>query len=145
MSVVFEITDAKKMDEVMRSSYKLVIIDIYADWCGPCKHLAPKMEELARIYASPDILFCKLDVANVKVDVKGLPTIEFWMLGQNGRQMVRNVLGADIKEIRNVLVQLAGQPPQTSAHVEAEVREPGVPKNKSGSDTRQYRTYGSYS
>ena len=38
----------------------LVVIDLYADWCGPCKLLAPVMEELEREY--PDVKFCKINV-----------------------------------------------------------------------------------
>ena len=40
----------------------LVVIDIYADWCGPCKMLAPVLEELEGEY--PDVKFCKINVDN---------------------------------------------------------------------------------
>ena len=40
----------------------LVVIDLYADWCGPCKMLAPVMEELEREY--PDVKFGKINVDN---------------------------------------------------------------------------------
>ena len=40
----------------------LVVIDLYADWCGPCKLLAPVMEELEREY--PDVKFGKINVDN---------------------------------------------------------------------------------
>ena len=39
---------------------RLAVIDLYADWCGPCKLLAPVMEELEREY--PDVKFCKINV-----------------------------------------------------------------------------------
>ena len=38
----------------------LVVIDLYADWCGPCKMIAPIMEELEREY--PEVKFCKINV-----------------------------------------------------------------------------------
>ena len=38
----------------------LVVVDLYADWCGPCRMLAPTMEELEREY--PDVKFCKVNV-----------------------------------------------------------------------------------
>ena len=41
---------------------RLVVIDLYADWCGPCKMLAPVMEELEREY--PDVKFGKINVDN---------------------------------------------------------------------------------
>ena len=39
---------------------RLAVIDLYADWCSPCKLLAPVMEELEREY--PDVKFCKINV-----------------------------------------------------------------------------------
>ena len=39
---------------------RLAVIDLYADWCGPCKLLAPVMEELEREYH--DVKFCKINV-----------------------------------------------------------------------------------
>jgi len=38
----------------------LVIIDLYADWCGPCRMLAPTLSELEAEY--PDVKFCKVNV-----------------------------------------------------------------------------------
>lgn len=44
-------------------NYKgLIIIDLYADWCGPCKMLAPVLAELEGEYA--DVKFCKVNVDN---------------------------------------------------------------------------------
>ena len=40
----------------------LAVIDLYADWCGPCKMLAPTLDELEREF--PDVKFCKVNVDN---------------------------------------------------------------------------------
>jgi thioredoxin 1 len=40
----------------------LVVIDLWADWCGPCRMLAPTLDELEREY--PDVKFCKINVDN---------------------------------------------------------------------------------
>lgn len=40
----------------------LVLIDLYADWCGPCRMLAPTLAELEAEY--PDVKFCKVNVDN---------------------------------------------------------------------------------
>lgn len=58
----------------------LVVIDLYADWCGPCKMLAPVLEELERDY--PDVKFCKINVDDdrelaMTFHVQSIPFIAF--------------------------------------------------------------------
>ena len=58
----------------------LVVIDLYADWCGPCRMLAPVLAELENEY--PDVKFCKINVDNdpelAKVfNVKNIPMVAF--------------------------------------------------------------------
>ena len=56
---MINITKENFESEVEKSD-RLVVIDLYADWCGPCKLLAPVMEDLEREY--PDVKFCKINV-----------------------------------------------------------------------------------
>ena len=58
---MLNITKENFEDEVEKAE-GLVVIDLYADWCGPCKMLAPVMEELEREY--PDVKFGKINVDN---------------------------------------------------------------------------------
>ena len=44
----------------VEASDKLVVIDLWAAWCGPCRMLAPILDELERDY--PDVKFCKINV-----------------------------------------------------------------------------------
>lgn len=46
----------------VEESKELVVIDLYADWCGPCRMLAPTLDELEREY--PNVKFCKINVDN---------------------------------------------------------------------------------
>ncbi|NQU38867.1 MAG: thioredoxin family protein [Lentisphaerae bacterium] len=41
---------------------KVTLVDFYADWCGPCKIMGPKLEQIAR--TDPDVKLCKIDVVN---------------------------------------------------------------------------------
>ena len=47
--------------EIVSSSDVPVIVDFYADWCGPCKRIAPALEEIAE-EKSGEVLVCKVDV-----------------------------------------------------------------------------------
>ena len=58
----------------------LVVIDLYADWCGPCRMLAPVLEELEGEY--PDVKFCKINVDNdrelaMQFKVESIPLVAF--------------------------------------------------------------------
>jgi thioredoxin 1 len=61
MSAVREVTDATFESEVLKSDVP-VLIDFWAPWCGPCKAIAPVVDELATAYAG------KLKVVKMNVD-----------------------------------------------------------------------------
>lgn len=78
------VTDASFEDDVLKSD-KPVLVDYWAEWCGPCKMIAPILDELADEYGDR-IKICKIDVdANVatppKFGIRGIPTL---MLFKNG-------------------------------------------------------------
>lgn len=73
-----EITDANFESEVLKSD-KPVLIDFWAVWCGPCKLIAPIVEELATEYDGK-IKIGKLDVdsnqqTSIKFGVRSIPTL----------------------------------------------------------------------
>ena len=53
------ITEQNFEEEIVKSG-KLCVIDLYADWCGPCRMLAPILSELEGEY--PEVKFCKVNV-----------------------------------------------------------------------------------
>ena len=58
----------------------LIIIDLYADWCAPCRMLAPVIEELER--ENSDVKFCKINVDEEpelarEFKVQSIPTVAF--------------------------------------------------------------------
>lgn len=76
---------------------KKVLIDFYADWCGPCRAVGPIVEELSQ--ELPDILFFKVNIDEqpdlaAKYDVMSIPTL---VVMQNG-QVRDSAVGARSKE-----------------------------------------------
>lgn len=73
---------AKNFNEVVNDETKDVLIEFYAPWCGHCKTLAPKYEELAqKLKGESDIVIAKMDATANDVpapyDVRGFPTLFF--------------------------------------------------------------------
>lgn len=78
-------------EQVAKADTGLVLLDFYADWCGPCKALAPKLEELEKQMTNLQIY--KVDVDN-KIDiaadnqVRAMPTL---ILFKDGKEIARQV------------------------------------------------------
>jgi len=70
MSNVKEVTDTTFESEVVQSKTP-VLIDFYAQWCGPCKMMAPIIDEVAKDYEG------KLKVVKVDVDESGEPAATY--------------------------------------------------------------------
>ncbi|MBR2354087.1 MAG: thioredoxin [Clostridia bacterium] len=102
MSIVY-VTQANFEEEVLKSD-KTVLLDFYADWCGPCRMIAPILEEIAREHEEYKI--CKVNVDEepalaAKFDVMSIPTL---FVLKNG-EVVANSMGAKPKA--QILAMLA--------------------------------------
>ena len=85
MGAVPAVTDASFDQDVLKSS-KPVLVDYWAEWCGPCKMIAPILDEVAGAYEG------KLQVAKMNVDdnrdvpakfgIRGIPTLMLFKDGQ---------------------------------------------------------------
>jgi thioredoxin 1 len=81
---IVHVTDASFEDEVIKSDLP-VLVDFWAAWCGPCKMIAPILDDIAKEFAGK-VKVCKVDVdANgdtpAKFNVRGIPTL---ILFKNG-------------------------------------------------------------
>lgn len=98
-----EMTDANFEQEVLKSD-KPVLIDFWAVWCGPCKMVAPVVEEIANEF-NGKLKVGKLDVdSNPEVSMKfGIRSIPTLMVFKGGK-VVEQIIGAVPK--RNLLDKL---------------------------------------
>jgi len=85
--------DDSNFDEIVLQAKTPVLVDFWAEWCGPCRMVAPVVEELAEEYESR-ISFVKLDVdQNPKTAGKyGIMSIPTLLLFKNGSP-VSNIVG----------------------------------------------------
>ena len=110
-----EMQNLEHRKQVLMDNY-IVCIDLYADWCQPCKHIAPQFAELAKRYNNPGV--CILVKENVDMEltrdfqITGIPAFIFY----RGGQLVRHpdgspvhVMGGDLKKIEEILDNLIGQ------------------------------------
>ncbi|MDR2813150.1 MAG: thioredoxin [Prevotellaceae bacterium] len=83
--MALEITDVNFEQEVLKSS-KPVLLDFWATWCGPCRAIAPAIEELAKEYEGRAVVG-KLDVDDndqtpASYGVRSIPTALFFKNGE---------------------------------------------------------------
>jgi len=93
MAKPLEITDATFDQEVLSSNIP-VLVDFWAVWCGPCKMVAPAVEQIANEYDGK-LKVGKVDVDNhkqaaIKYGIRSIPTL---LLFKNG-QVVQQIIGA---------------------------------------------------
>lgn len=105
---IFNIQDAKDFETKVLNSKETIVVDFYADWCGPCRLLAPKLE--SRIGQEKDIHLAKINVDNLdqlaaKYEVSTIPHVVAFKNGKAIDKFVGNkdsdVIDEFIKKIND--------------------------------------------
>jgi thioredoxin 1 len=104
MGNVLNVTDAS-FDQEVKKAPTPVLVDFWAPWCGPCRALAPVIDELASEYEG------KLKVVKVNTDdcmqtaqtyhISGIPTLMIFKNGEPVEQMVGNHKKSTLAEVVN--------------------------------------------
>lgn len=123
---IIDVTDADFMQKVIAPGHKTpILLDCHAEWCGPCKELAPVLEEVVRSYDGRLIL-AKMDVDQSpqvasQMQIKSIPLLAGFKNakmpdGREGMTLVGSVQGAPSEEeLRKFIEEKLGvEPPQVS-------------------------------
>lgn len=100
---ILDVTGENFEEEVLKADKK-VLIDFYADWCGPCKMLAPIVEEVASEHE--DLKVVRINVDNeesiaMNYQIMSIPTL---VLIKDGKEVDR-VIGAVQKKVIETLIE----------------------------------------
>jgi thioredoxin 1 len=97
--VIIEITDANFAEEI-ENGEGLYMVDFWAEWCGPCRMIAPAVDELATEYQEKGLKVGKLNVdlnqrTSARFGVRSIPAVLFFKDGT----LVDQVVGAGPRSI----------------------------------------------
>ncbi len=106
---LFQIENKHHKTELLTTN-NLVCIEIYADWCGPCKAIASRYATMAAEYQKSGALLVKYNYNNMSDEEKkqynAIPMFEFY---RNGKLVGdKTVVGADLDKVEVVLNELLG-------------------------------------
>ncbi|XP_068676583.1 thioredoxin-like isoform X2 [Montipora capricornis] len=99
-----EIQSPKALNDLLESSGdNLVVIIFYADWCGPCRSVAPKLEKMAREF--PDVVFAKVNIEHAEevATLFAIVSIPHFKLFKNKKE-VSDIRGSNEASLKELIV-----------------------------------------
>ncbi|MBS3809274.1 MAG: thioredoxin [Desulfobacterales bacterium] len=99
-----EISDETFDQEVLKAD-EVVLVDFWAPWCGPCKAIAPVVEEISKNYAGKvKVVKCNVDdnpATPSNYGIRAIPTLMLFKNGEKTEQIVGMVQKAKLEEAIN--------------------------------------------
>ena len=101
--------DDDTFDRTLNETDLPLLVDFYADWCGPCKMMAPSVDKLALTYVGK-ALITKLDTDRAqrtagRFDIRGIPTT---MVFQKGKEVARETGAISYQQLELLLMRALG-------------------------------------
>ena len=102
------ILNTKNFSEEINNTDKLVLIDFFATWCGPCKMLSPIIAEIANEHKET-VKVCKVNTDEnqelaIQYNIASIPTLMFFKNGKSLKTTVGFHSKGELKEIINELI-----------------------------------------
>ncbi|WP_338954537.1 thioredoxin [Spiroplasma endosymbiont of Polydrusus cervinus] len=100
------IKEIKDIDEFKKAiiDTKLTLVDFYADWCGPCKMIAPIIDELAKTRDDVNFIKVNVDVLQDIAQDHGILSIPTLIIFQSGNELKRKIGFVTANEIEQDLL-----------------------------------------
>ncbi|XP_043800744.1 thioredoxin-2-like [Apis laboriosa] len=101
--MIYQIKNASDLkNQLEKAGDQLVVIDFFAVWCGPCKIIGPKVEELS--LEMEDVIFLKVDVDECEdivgeYEITSMPTFVFI----KNNKVLENFSGANYDKLKNTI------------------------------------------
>lgn len=112
--LVREVSNLDEFRHIVATNDK-VVVDVFADWCGPCRRMKPVFENLSQKYRSAKFIKVNSDMAPQianELGVEGLPTFVLY----SGGQMYKKVQGSNERKLESAIEKLVssrGMPDQS--------------------------------
>ncbi|VDI80793.1 thioredoxin 1 [Mytilus galloprovincialis] len=101
---LIKLVNQDEFEALKKKESRLLVVDFYATWCGPCKMIAPKLQEMAKEFS--DVMFLKVDVDEEEelaqsCGISAMPTFQLY----KGGEKVGEITGANAEKLKELIAE----------------------------------------